>query len=352
MDDHVLHRAFIQGSRDEDRGDSTRDMPPKRSQAKQKGKDDGTDASKKKRAKKTKAEVDQDNETKAEGTIPQGWRLAEPTLLENEGKEEHAHKVAAFDLDGTLVLTKTKLTFPRDEHDFRVYNEEVPKKLKALQEQGYRLVILSNQGAIKSAVTGKMAHKVMKRVDLVLEDLDITCKVILSTSKDIYRKPETGMWTHLVDNCNGGLKVDLQNSFYVGDAAGRDGDFANTDKEFAEKIGLPFKTPEEMFGPAQEIIVKNPSNMELVQIFKHLSEVEKDGFKRRAFEKVSGVLMDCKEAITSGKQAMAMPGVGKGSAGIIDEFLSTGRVEVLEQLAAEKQAGPNKEEKAGLQFLD
>mmetsp|Transcript_582 Transcript_582/g.4074 ORF Transcript_582/g.4074 Transcript_582/m.4074 type:complete len:328 (-) Transcript_582:319-1302(-) len=327
-------------------------MPPKRSQGEQKGRDERTDASKKKRAKKTKVDADQDDESKAEGTIPQGWRLAEPTLLENEGKEEHAPKIAAFDLDGTLVLTKTKATFPRDEHDFRVYNEEVPKKLKALQKQGYRLVILSNQGGIKSAVTGKMAHKVMKRVDLVLKELNITCKVILSTSKDKYRKPETGMWTHLVNNCNKGLNVDLENSFYVGDAAGREGDFANTDKEFAEEIGLPFKTPEEMFGPAQEFIVKNPSNVELVQIFKHLSEVEKDGFKRRAFEKVSGVLMDCTEAITSGKQAMAMPGVGKGSAGIIDEFLSTGKVEVLEQLTAEKQAGPNKEEKAGLQFLD
>lgn len=326
-------------------------MPPKRTQTESKTKEEEHGTPTKKKAKKAKGDV-AEKEPKKEGTIPNGWKLADQTLLENEGKDEQARKIAAFDLDGTLVLTKTKMTFPRDEHDFRAFNEEVPKKLKALQKQGYRLVILSNQGAIKSAVTGKMAHKVMTRIDLVLKDLEITCKVILSTSKDAYRKPESGMWTYLVEKCNGGLEVDLENSFYVGDAAGREGDFANTDREFANKIGISFKTPEEMFGPAQEIMVRNPSNLELVQIFKQLSELEKDGFKRRAFEKVSGVLMDCREEIKSGKQAMAMPGVGKGSAGIIDEFLSSGKVEVLEQLAAEKHAGPSKEEKAGLQFLD
>ena len=38
--------------------------------------------------------------------------------------------------------------------------------------------------------------------------------------------------------------VDKENSFFVGDAAGRAGDFASTDRKLAVNIGLPFYTPE------------------------------------------------------------------------------------------------------------
>ena len=37
---------------------------------------------------------------------------------------------------------------------------------------------------------------------------------------------------------------DIDASFYVGDAAGRSGDFAGTDRKFASNAGLKFFTPE------------------------------------------------------------------------------------------------------------
>ena len=40
---------------------------------------------------------------------------------------------------------------------------------------------------------------------------------------------------------------DLKNSFYVGDAAGRDGDHNDTDRKFADNAGLTFFTPEQYF---------------------------------------------------------------------------------------------------------
>lgn len=66
--------------------------------------------------------------------------------------------------------------------------------------------------------------------------------------KDIYRKPECGMWHELMaDVSRMGLKVDHSRSFYVGDAAGRKNDFSDSDREFAKALQLKFFTPEEFF---------------------------------------------------------------------------------------------------------
>ena len=47
------------------------------------------------------------------------------------------------------------------------------------------------------------------------------------------------------------MKIDMNKSFYCGDAAGRkDGkhkDFSDSDYKFALNSGLPFKTPENLF---------------------------------------------------------------------------------------------------------
>jgi bifunctional polynucleotide phosphatase/kinase len=47
--------------------------------------------------------------------------------------------------------------------------------------------------------------------------------------------------------------VDVGSCFYVGDAAGRPGDHADSDKQFAANIGVTFKTPEELFGDSSSL---------------------------------------------------------------------------------------------------
>jgi bifunctional polynucleotide phosphatase/kinase len=39
------------------------------------------------------------------------------------------------------------------------------------------------------------------------------------------------------------VKIDLEKSFFCGDAAGRKHDFADTDLLFAKNVGIPFKLP-------------------------------------------------------------------------------------------------------------
>lgn len=44
-----------------------------------------------------------------------------------------------------------------------------------------------------------------------------------------FRKPATGMWDRFVNDFNGGVDVDMEASFFVGDAAGRRGDHSDAD---------------------------------------------------------------------------------------------------------------------------
>jgi bifunctional polynucleotide phosphatase/kinase len=121
--------------------------------------------------------------------------------------------------------------------------------VQEIEQGGHKIVIFSNQASIKSTLNGKGAAKLKAKVDNILDAAGVKAAVLVATMKDENRKPELGMWKHFTENCNGGKVINKEESFFVGDAAGGKYDFADTDKEFARKIGLPFKTPEEFFGP-------------------------------------------------------------------------------------------------------
>ena len=76
--------------------------------------------------------------------------------------------------------------------------------------------------------------------------LGVPVTALVAPGKDVFRKPEAGMWRALCA-MNGGLAPDLSASFFVGDAAGRDGDHSDCDSEFAENVGVPFDVPEAAF---------------------------------------------------------------------------------------------------------
>lgn len=62
------------------------------------------------------------------------------------------------------------------------------------------------------------------KVSAVLNQIDIPISVYAATSRDQYRKPRTGMWSELLDDydLDAASSVDLENSFFVGDAGGRE----------------------------------------------------------------------------------------------------------------------------------
>ena len=51
-------------------------------------------------------------------------------------KPQARTKVAAFDLDGTLIATKTGMSFPNGADDWKWWHQGIPSRLKELHEEG------------------------------------------------------------------------------------------------------------------------------------------------------------------------------------------------------------------------
>jgi DNA 3'-phosphatase len=138
-------------------------------------------------------------------------------------------------------------------------------KLQKLHDDGYKLVIFSNQGGIRGAFQGKNATRVKGIVDWIAGLIDRPLFAVCSTKKDGgYHKGNPEMWTVMEDLCNGGVKALPELSFFVGDADGtgenatdpkqKQYQVEGADKLFAENVGklrnvtMDFFTPDQYFG--------------------------------------------------------------------------------------------------------
>jgi len=218
--------------------------------------------------------------------LVQNWRIVGTHLIKNVPtsynlvkKSGCNIKIAGFDLDSTLIETKSGMKFARGVDDWQWWSStdtsNVLTKLKQTVDEGYLVVIFTNQGGVLADKTKKsyvnFTTKLSKIVDTIKLLVEQPCEILVfaATMKpkgkkvhiseasaklhDLYRKPQVGMWNELTTFLTkGDLKLDLDNSFYVGDAAGRKNDFLDSDKEFASNIGLQFYTPEQFFEGAEE----------------------------------------------------------------------------------------------------
>ncbi|EMC97501.1 hypothetical protein BAUCODRAFT_33217 [Baudoinia panamericana UAMH 10762] len=173
-------------------------------------------------------------------------------------------KIAAFDFDDTLVMTKSKNRFARGADDWQWWHTTVPSRLKKLHQDGYVIVVMSNQAAVSLRPTSKTPKEGMRslnnlkgRVTAVLNALDLPITVYAATDHDIFRKPRPGMWEQMLRD-HGLLDagdIDHEKCIFVGDAAGREADKAAgirkdhscCDRDFAANVNMPFRTPEEYF---------------------------------------------------------------------------------------------------------
>tara|TARA_B100000795_G_C22794701_1_gene438748 strand:+ start:1763 stop:2839 length:1077 start_codon:yes stop_codon:yes gene_type:complete len=157
--------------------------------------------------------------------------------------------IAGFDLDHTLIKPKDNKVHPKDKDDMELCFPNVKDKLTELITNGYDIVIFSNQSTFHKQ---EKQDIITTRIISFIEQIELPIYVYISTLSDHCRKPNTGMWDELF----GDKSIDLAQSFYVGDAAGRNKnsqtgkkDFACSDRMFALNIGIKFYTPEKFFHP-------------------------------------------------------------------------------------------------------
>lgn len=181
------------------------------------------------------------------------WTEHESLIILNPPGLPSITKLASFDMDDTLIRPKSGAKFPKNRSDWRWLFPSVPEKLKKLHDEGFGVVIFTNQAGIGKGHV-KAADIKGKILDLAKE-LNIPLRAVIASEDDAYRKPASTMFKFWVDKLNGGVKPDASVSFYIGDAAGRAAnwkagakkDFSCSDRKFAHNIGLPFHTPEEFF---------------------------------------------------------------------------------------------------------
>jgi len=177
------------------------------------------------------------------------WQQTDKLLYYYHGKLTN-NKIAAFDLDYTLIKTKSGKKFPIDHTDWVLWDDSIPYKLAILVSKGFQIVIFTNQSKLKKK---ENIPNYKKKIEQIHTVLPFNIQFYISIGSGFYRKPLTGMWDKMLEINH--IQFINALSFYCGDAAGRiigwtkggGKDFACTDRMFAHNIGILFHTPEYVF---------------------------------------------------------------------------------------------------------
>jgi bifunctional polynucleotide phosphatase/kinase len=163
-------------------------------------------------------------------------------------------KIAAFDLDHTLIASKSGKKITKVKDDFKIIVDV--NLIKELILDNFIIIVFTNQ---KNTFT---EDDLRDRMNLVQKAMGIKFSWYAALHDDLRRKPYPTMYhvalehimairnmygIDLVHNhsLDAILKLIHPDSFYCGDAAGRDNDFAATDRYFAHNCGLKFITETE-----------------------------------------------------------------------------------------------------------
>lgn len=142
------------------------------------------------------------------------------------------NKIAGFDLDGTLIETRSGEVYSRTAIDWKWKYDTVYQTFANLVNQGYTIVIVTNQLGIS---TGKVSlNEMRKKIHYVCNAMGLPIIVLMSTKMDKYRKPSTGTMEYLISRQPG---IDLSQSFFCGDNV--NGTLCN-DSNYAKACGIKF----------------------------------------------------------------------------------------------------------------
>lgn len=192
------------------------------------------------------------------------WRSHSPAILYHHHPNTPSRpKVAAFDLDGTLFVWRNPSTWPSRLSDYELWNPSVIPTLQRLYDtDGYQLMIVTNQGGIRKAHTGKIATRLQQLLEwFLVHQVQRPVSVICSTDKKAgYHKPSVLLWNVAEQLFRDGRDCrgwHIGDSLLVGDSVGGPDDpQGGTDIGLAANVSaeagveLRFYTPTAYFGPS------------------------------------------------------------------------------------------------------
>lgn len=186
-------------------------------------------------------------------------------------------KIAGFDLDSTLIKTLSGNKFSSSKNDWQWFVDFniIKKILDNLVNQGFLLVVFSNQKNLEKRITlGDFNTK----INNINNQLNLHVSWLFALDDDNFRKPMIGMFQYYISTIksyfstfNEEIKFNLNKSFYCGDAAGRPSDYSYTDLFFANNCKVRFLTPEQLFlSDETNYPIKHPyQDLDLKQIFSY-----------------------------------------------------------------------------------
>jgi len=155
-------------------------------------------------------------------------------------------KLACFDIDGTIIQTKSGKTFPINKSDWIfLFKNKTIDKLKEYVNNNYCIIFISNQAGLH---TTAQTDDWMYKMNTIVESLNCPLIILASIVKDRFRKPMPSMFNFIIELMQKQhVVIDMNKSFYCGDASGRPHDHSDTDYKFALNCELTFYVPEEIF---------------------------------------------------------------------------------------------------------
>jgi bifunctional polynucleotide phosphatase/kinase len=151
----------------------------------------------------------------------------------------------AFDIDGTIITTKSGKTFAQNPSDWKFLYDSIPKKLEEHYNNGAYLAFITNQNGVQK---GHLTlNELVTKMQSILSKINAPIDIICSLEDDYYRKPATGSLDFILQHrfhstyklVHGTIPM-----MYVGDAAGRPKtamtpkDFSASDYKFALNAGI------------------------------------------------------------------------------------------------------------------
>lgn len=143
-------------------------------------------------------------------------------------KRSRKTKLCIFDFDWTIVKPKDGRKFPTSVDDWMYLRPSVKETIQSYGKTG-QIVIVTDQSKPWK----------IDQIKQVIEDLAVDPITVIVGGKT--KKPDTSLFLQAFPT------FDKAKALYVGDAAGRKGDWSDRDKQFAENLGIKFSTPEETF---------------------------------------------------------------------------------------------------------